>query len=57
MAVAFSADGGFAPETPRRLFAGERVGMGADNMMRSYNPEYDVTADGERFVVTQRLER
>jgi hypothetical protein len=29
--------------------------MGADNMMTSYNPEYDVNAEGTRFVVTQRL--
>ncbi len=57
MAVEFTNDGGFAPATPRRLFTGEQVGMGADNMMRSYNPEYDVTADGTRFVVMQRLER
>ena len=38
-------------------FTGEQVGMGADNMMSSYTPEYDVSADGARFVVTQRLER
>jgi hypothetical protein len=28
--------------------------MGADNTMSSYNPEYDVNADGTRFAVTQR---
>lgn len=54
MALTFTTDGGFTPGTPRRLFTGEQVGMGADNMMTSYNPEYDVTADGTRFVVTQR---
>jgi len=55
--VEFSADGGFDHEAPRRLFTGEQVGMGANNMMTSYNPEYDVSADGTRFVLTQRLER
>jgi Tol biopolymer transport system component len=56
MAVEFSAEGGaFSPRTPRRLFTGAQVGMGANNQMSSYNPEYDVTADGARFVVTQRL--
>ena len=57
MAVDFSTEGGFTPGTPRRLFTGEQAGMGADNRMDSYNPEYDVSADGTRFVVTQRLER
>lgn len=57
MAVSFTAAGGFRPGTPRLLFTGEQVGMGADNEMTSYNPEYDVTADGGRFVVVQRLER
>jgi len=57
MAVEFSLDDGFSPGTPRVLFTGEQVGMGANNMMTSYNPEYDVNADGTRFVVTQRLER
>jgi Tol biopolymer transport system component len=56
MAVEYSADGGFTTGTPRRLFTGEQVGMGAENMMTSYNPEYDVNAAGTRFVVTQRLE-
>ncbi len=56
MAVEYSADGGFTHGTPQRLFTGEQVGMGADNMMTSYNPEYDVDATGTRFVVTQRLE-
>jgi hypothetical protein len=31
--------------------------MGSDNMMTSYNPEYDVTPDGTHFVVVRRLER
>ena len=30
--------------------------MGADNMMASYNPEYDVSADGQRFMMV-RVER
>lgn len=57
VAVPFNVgpDGGFRAGTPRRLFTGEQVGMGANNMMTSYNPEYDVTADGTRFVVTQRV--
>jgi hypothetical protein len=55
MAVGFSTRGGFQPEEPRALFTGARAGMGADNPMTSYNPEYDVTADGSRFVVTQRV--
>ena len=55
MAVEYTTDGGFNPGTPRRLFTGERVGMGADNTMSSYNPEYDVNAAGTRFVVTQRI--
>ncbi len=57
MAVACTTEGRFTAGTPRRLFTGEQVGMGADNMMTSYNPEYDVKAAGTRFVVTQRLER
>lgn len=55
MAVPFTADGGFQPGTPRTLFTGGQVGMGEDNMMTSYNPEYDVSRDGTRFVVTQRI--
>ena len=35
MAVEYSADGGFTTGTPRRLFTGEQVGMGAENMMTS----------------------
>ena len=54
MAVSFTTEGGFRPATPRRLFTGAQAGMGADNTMSSYNPEYDVSADGTRFVVTQR---
>jgi Tol biopolymer transport system component len=54
MAVEFTSDGGFRAGTPRRLFTGAQVGMGADNTMSSYNPEYDVSADGTRFAVTQR---
>jgi Tol biopolymer transport system component len=55
MAVPFTAEGStLRPGTPRRLFTGAQAGMGADNTMSSYNPEYDVSADGTRFVVTQR---
>jgi Tol biopolymer transport system component len=54
MAVEFSTEGGFRAGTPRPLFTGAQVGMGAENTMSSYNPEYDVSADGTRFVVTQR---
>ena len=56
MAVSFDTGGGFVPGDPTPLFTGEQVGMGADNTMGSYNPEYDVTADGSRFVVTRRIE-
>jgi Tol biopolymer transport system component len=55
IAVQFTADGGFTAGTRRSLFTGEQAGMGATNMMNSYNPEYDVSADGTRFVVTQRV--
>ena len=48
-------DGAFRAGTPQRLFTGAQVGMGAENNMTSYNPEYDVSADGTRFVVTQRV--
>ena len=57
MAVRFSDDGGYSFDPPTRLFTGAQVGMGADNMMTSYNPEYDVNAEGTRFVVTGRLGR
>ncbi len=56
MAVPFNGEDGFTFDPPTRLFTGAEVGMGADNMMTSYNPEYDVTADGTRFVVTRRVE-
>jgi Tol biopolymer transport system component len=55
MAVAFTTDDGFSAATPRSLFTGAEVGMGDDNMMTSYNPEYDVTADGTRFVISRRV--
>lgn len=54
--VSSADDGGFPDATPEAVFTGAAVGMGADNTMTSYNPEYDVTADGTRFVVTQRVE-
>lgn len=53
-AVSFTTANGFTPAAPRTLFTGAQAGMGADNTMSSYNPEYDVSADGQRFVVTQR---
>lgn len=56
MAVGFTTADGFSPAQPRVLFTGAQVGMGADNDMTSYNPEYDVAADGTRFVVTRRVE-
>ena len=56
MAVEYTADGGFSSGAPQMLFSGEQVGMGADNTMTSYNPEYDVNAGGTRFVVTQKIE-
>ena len=57
MGVEFASDGNFNPDKPQQIFTGEQVGMGASNMMASYNPEYDVNADGTRFVIVQRLER
>jgi len=56
MAVGFTDEGGFTPEPPQSLFTGAQAGMGADNMMTSYNPEYDVLPDGTRFVVTRRVD-
>ncbi len=56
MVVETSAEGGFSAGEAQKLFTGEQVGMGADNNMTSYNPEYDVSADGTRFVVTQRVD-
>ncbi len=55
MVVETSTEGGFSAGEPRKLFTGEQVGMGANNNMTSYNPEYDVSSDGTRFVVTQRV--
>jgi hypothetical protein len=56
IAVPYTVEGGaFRPGTPIRLFTGAQVGMGENNLMSSYNPEYDVTADGTRFVVVQRV--
>ena len=55
VAVTYTADNGFTAGTPRRLFTGAQAGMGADNMMTSYNPEYDVNAAGTRFVVARRV--
>ena len=57
MGVEFASDGNFNPDKPQQVFTGEQVGMGVSNMMSSYNPEYDVNADGTRFVIVQRLER
>jgi len=55
IAVQFSGDGGFTAGSRQTLFTGGKAGMGENNMMNSYNPEYDVSADGTRFVVTQRV--
>ncbi|MEX2527083.1 MAG: hypothetical protein WEA09_05545 [Gemmatimonadota bacterium] len=58
MAVPYSAaaDGSFQMGSATRVLTGAEVGMGADNMMTSYNPEYDVNAQGTRFLVVQHLE-
>jgi eukaryotic-like serine/threonine-protein kinase len=58
VAVPFTTGQGgeFRPGAPQRLFTGAQVGMGDNNQMTSYNPEYDVTPDGRRFVVTQRVQ-
>ena len=55
--VEFSTEGGFNPGRTQKLFTGADAGMGSDNMMTSYNPEYDVTPDGTHFVIVRRLER
>jgi len=55
VAATFTSDDGFTVAARQRLFTGEQVGMGADNMMTSYNPEYDVSADGRTFAVARRL--
>lgn len=55
MVTSFGDDGGFTFGEPTAVFTGAQAGMGADNMMTSYNPEYDVSPDGTRFVVTQRV--
>lgn len=54
MAVSFTSDGQFR-NGGVRVFTGAQVGMGESNLMNSYNPEYDVSADGTRFVVAQRV--
>ncbi|MEM7415301.1 MAG: hypothetical protein AAF389_07380 [Gemmatimonadota bacterium] len=56
MVAGFTDEGGFTFADPTMVFTGAQVGMGADNMMTSYNPEYDVSPDGTRFVVTQRVQ-
>ena len=55
--VEFSTEGGFNPGRTQKLFTGADAGMGSDNTMTSYNPEYDVTPDGTHFVIVRRLER
>ena len=47
MAVPVSTQPGFSPGTPAPLFE--------ENTLQSVNPEYDVTADGKRFIVRERL--
>ena len=43
----------FRPGETRKLFTGEQVGMGA-GAMEGLNATYDVTRDGQKFVVVQR---
>ena len=57
VAVPFTSDGGFNAGTPQRLFTGAQVGSSPTNMMTAFNTEYDVSADGQRFVVVQHLEQ
>jgi Tol biopolymer transport system component len=47
MAVAVTAQSGFSPGAPAPLFE--------ENTLQSVTPQYDVTADGKRFVVRERL--
>ena len=50
MVVSYSAEGdAFRVRTPRLLFEGEYEQWGP------YNLPYDVTADGKRFVMLQRV--
>jgi len=39
----------------QKLVTGAQVDMGENNNMTSYNPEYDLTAVGTRWVVTHRI--
>ena len=48
MAVGITTQPGFSPGTPAPLFE-------ANNTLLSFNPQYDVTADGKRFILRERL--
>ena len=54
VAVTISDNDGLRIGEKRPLFDGADVGMGANNQMNSYNPEYDVSGDGTKIVVVQR---
>lgn len=47
MAVAVTTQPGFSPGTPASLFE--------ENTLQSFAPQYDVSADGKRFIVRERL--
>jgi len=47
MAVAVTTQRGLSPGTPVPLFE--------ENTLQSFTPQYDVTADGKRFIVRERL--
>ena len=44
----------FSAQAPQKLFTGAEVGMGTGDMT-SYNPEYDVSTDGSKIIVVQRV--
>jgi len=46
----------FASGVPRKLFSGAQVGMGA-KPMDGLNPSYDVSRDGQKFVVVRSVSR
>lgn len=50
MTVPVKTQSTFTMGTPQKLFTAEQAGMGTTS---GYNPTYDVTADGKRFVVVQ----
>jgi len=44
----------FSVQAPQKLFTGASAGMGPGDMT-SYNPEYDVSTDGSKIIIVQRV--